>query len=112
MVFMRTPKKKLPADIRTSWTAIGAVPTDGRLREERFQIGHMIGIYWDTVARWMTMRARRDAESLQTPLFIVQSADASTPVMPAHMAAKLMNKANPKNTGGMHGILPVHGACM
>ena len=54
------------------------------------------------------MRARRDAESLQTPLFIVQLADASTPVMPAHMAAKLMNNANPKNTDGMHGILPVH----
>ena len=28
--------------------------------------------------------------------------------MPRTVAAKLMNSANPKNTGGMHGMLPVH----
>ena len=68
----------------------------------------MIACYWETVARWMTMRATRDAAALNTPLFLVQAADASTPPMPLQMAAKLMNKASPKDTGGMHGLLPVH----
>ena len=54
------------------------------------------------------MRATRDAGTLSTPLFIVQAADASTPPMPMKDAAKLMNKANPQETGGMHGMLPVH----
>eukprot|EP00959_Pyramimonas_sp_CCMP1952_P097348 2034999-Pyramimonas_sp.AAC.1 len=37
-------------------------PDDRRFREERFQNGHMIGSCWDTVARWMNMRAQRDAD--------------------------------------------------
>ena len=83
-------------------------PDDPRLREERFQNGHMIAIYWETVTRWMMMRATRDAASLGTPLFLLQAADASTPPMPVDMAAKLMNKAAPRETCGMHGLLPVH----
>ena len=108
MAFMRAPSRKLPADIRASWSEIVAVANDPRLCKEQFQLGHMIGIYWDTVARWMTLRAKRDAEALQTLLFIVQSADSSSPPMPVQMAAKLMSKANPKHTGGMHGFQPVH----
>ena len=68
----------------------------------------MIASYWDTVARWIRMRATRDAATLKTPMFLVQSADASTPPMPMADAAKLMNKASPRETGGMHGMLPVH----
>ena len=45
---------------------------------------------------------------LRTPLYIVQSVDLSAPAMPVKIAAKLMNKANPKDTGRMHGFLPVH----
>jgi hypothetical protein len=78
------------------------------LREERFQNGHMIAIYWETVSRWIMMRAKRDAAALRTPLFLVQAAVASSPAMPLDMAAKLMNKAAPRETGGMHGLLPMH----
>ena len=96
------------AAIAASWDSIRLQPDDARLREERFQSGHMIAIYWETVSRWMMMRARRDAAALRTPLFLVQAADASAPPMPMDVAAKLMNKAAPRETGGMHGILPVH----
>jgi hypothetical protein len=68
----------------------------------------MIAIYWNTVARWIMMRAKRDAAALNTPLFLLQAADASTPAMPVAVAAKMMNEAAPRNTGGMHGLLPVH----
>ena len=77
MNFIREPTKKIPADIVASWESIQLQPNDRRLREERFQIGHMIGIYWSTVARWMIMRAQRDAVALETPLFLVQAADVS-----------------------------------
>ena len=54
------------------------------------------------------MRAKRDAKTLQTPLILVQAADESVPHMPIDMAKKLMNKANPKDTGMMHGMLALH----
>ena len=54
------------------------------------------------------MRAGRDAETLRQPLFLVQAADRSVPPMPMAQAAKLMNRANPKDTGNMHGMLAVH----
>ena len=48
------------------WQAIQArgpsdcAPEDDlRLREDRFQRGHMLGIYWETVGRWVLMRAKR-----------------------------------------------------
>jgi hypothetical protein len=68
----------------------------------------MIAIYWNTVARWIMMRAKRDAVALDTPRFLLQATDASTPAMPVAVAATLMNEAAPRSTGGMHGLLPVH----
>jgi len=108
MNFIRDPPRRFPAEIKAHWEAIQLKEDDARLREERFQIGHMIGIYWATVARWMMMRAKRDAAALRTPLFLVQAADVSKPTMPLAAAKKLMNVANPKDSGGMHGMLPVH----
>eukprot|EP00959_Pyramimonas_sp_CCMP1952_P000911 18155-Pyramimonas_sp.AAC.1 len=40
-------------------------PDARALREERFQNGHMIGSYWDAVARWMNMRAQQGADVLK-----------------------------------------------
>ena len=108
MAFMRAPAKKLPRKLQETWESIQLRPSDVRLQHKRFQEGHMIAIYWETVARWMMMRARRDAKALQTPLFLVQAADVSVPPMPTDLAKKLMNKANPKDTGMMHGMLAVH----
>jgi len=81
---------------------------DERLGEERFQTGHMIAIYWATVARWIMMRTKRDAVALRTPLVLVQAADVTKPTMTIAAAKKLMNVPNPKDSGGMHGMLPLH----
>ena len=108
MTFIRDPPKKIPDEIKALWEAIQLKEDDARLGEERFQIGHMIGIYWATVARWILMRAKRDAAALRTPLFLVQAADVSKPSMPVAAAKKLMNIANPSDSGGMHGILALH----
>jgi hypothetical protein len=108
MSFIRDPPRKIPPEIEAHWQAIQLKEDDARLCEERFQIGHMIGIYWATVSRWMMMRAKRDAVALGTPLVLVQAADMSKPVMPLAAAKKLMNVPNPKDSGGMHGMLALH----
>jgi hypothetical protein len=108
MNFMRDPSKRIPPSVAASWESIQLTDSDERLRAERFQNGHMIAIYWETVARWMMMRTKRDARALKTPLYLLQAADASSPPMPMEVAKKMMNKANPKYTGAMHGMLPVH----
>ena len=51
----------------------------------------MIAIYWETAGRWAFMRAKRDAISLRTPLYLIQAADRSEPRMPRDDATKLMN---------------------
>ena len=108
MDYMRAPKSRLPASVKQTWQRMCCKPNDGRPCEERFQNGHMIGSYWDTVSRWMNMRAARDAKTLKTPLFLIQAADRSSPVMTADLASKLMNKASPKETGNMHGLFAAH----
>ena len=109
MNFMRKPKKgKVPAGVAETWARIQLRTDDPRLAEERFQTGHMLAWYWDTVARWMMMRASRDARTLGQVLYLVQAADASSPQLPRDLAAKLLNQVNPGLTGGMHGMLPLH----
>ena len=48
---------KVPEGIARSWKQMLLKPNDRRLKEPRFQVGHTLAIYWDTVARCMTMRA-------------------------------------------------------
>ena len=109
MVFMRKPLSTVPKKIKDSWNHILLKDGDKRLKEERFQNGHLLGIYWDTVARCMMMRAMRDAKAAQEALYLIQAADASKPSpMRQDLAVKLANKVNPGDTGNMHGILPIH----
>ena len=68
----------------------------------------MLAIYWDTVARWSMMRARRDATTLGEELYILQAADECAPPMPRDLAAKLLSKARLLETGAVHGMLPLH----
>ena len=52
MNFMRKPKKgRVPKNIADTWNRIQMKPNDRRLGDERFQTGHMIAWFWDTVAR-------------------------------------------------------------
>ena len=108
MAFIRDPPKKIPDKIRAHWDSIQLKEDDARFREERFQVGHLIGIYWTSVARWMMMRAKRDATALRIALIPVQADDVSKPTMPVAAAKKLMNVANPNDSGNMHGMLLLH----
>jgi len=81
---------------------------DARLREPRFQQGHMLAMFWETCGPWMSMRAQHDAAALHTPLFCLQAADQASPPLEAQEAANLANQYNPHETGGMHGMLLLH----
>ena len=108
--YMRSPTHPMPDAIKAYWEQIQMKTdvVDSRLLLDRFQTGHMLGIYWETVARWVLMRAVRDAKALRTPLYLIQAADTSTPPMPRDLAAKLTTQFNPQNVGGRHGMLAVH----
>ena len=45
MEFMRSPSRRLPPAIKATWDSICLQPEDPRLREERFQNGHMMDAY-------------------------------------------------------------------
>jgi len=115
VTFMRAPAAEASADYeraRALWDSIRveacSASVDARLYERRFQEGHMLGIYWETVTPWAMARARHDARALQTPLFLLQAADHANPPLTMSMAAKLMNHYNPLETGGIHGFFPAH----
>lgn len=106
--FMRNPGRKIPSDISEYWQLIQGKPDDPRFCEERFIFGHKLAIYWETVSPWMMQRARQDAAILRKPLYLLQAADTSTPVLTRDLAAKLMNAYNPQETGHMHGLFSLH----
>jgi len=81
---------------------------DARLREPRFQRGHMLAMFWETCGPWMSMRAQHDATALHTPLFCLQAADQGSPPMETTEAANSANFYNPHDTGGIHGMLLLH----
>eukprot|EP00959_Pyramimonas_sp_CCMP1952_P088113 1843353-Pyramimonas_sp.AAC.1 len=69
MNFMRKPKTgQVPVGVADAWRRIQVRTDDPGLAEERIQTGHMLAWYWDTVARWMMMRARRGAQTGASPL--------------------------------------------
>ena len=48
---------------------------DPRHGTTKFLEGYGLGMYWETLASWITRRARRDARVLQVPLVCLQAAD-------------------------------------
>ena len=64
-------------------------------------------MYWETLARWITRRARRDARVLEVPLVFLQAADECQTI-DANAYSRLLNVANIYNTGRIHGVLPAH----
>ena len=80
---------------------------DSRHRTERFSQGFGMGIYWETLARWISERARRDARALNVPLVFLQAVDECNTI-DRNGAQRLLNIPNIHNTGHIHGVLPAH----
>ena len=85
-----------------------------RLLEERFQCGHCIGSYHQTVIRYSYIRAPRDAREMRVPLYWCQASDDIKGL--AHQAAQIRDKVvkglrkcyNYNETAHLQSILPLH----
>eukprot|EP00959_Pyramimonas_sp_CCMP1952_P229644 4801322-Pyramimonas_sp.AAC.1 len=68
-----------------------------------------MGIYWETLARWINARARRDALRPGAPLVCSQAVGKCGSIQGDPDAGRrLLNVPNTHWTGGIHGVLPAH----
>ena len=78
--------------------------------------GDEIGIYWETVARWIHRRVRRDSQRLKVPLLHVQAKDDCSNIpfstmecdMRVSVTEHILTKSNMTLTGNMHGVFSLH----
>lgn len=80
---------------------------DPRHAQQEYLEGYGLCMYWETLARWITKRARRDARALGVPLVFLQAADECS-TLDKESYCRLLNVANIYNTGRIHGVLPAH----
>ena len=82
------------------------------LRTPLFADGHVVGIYWENIARSITERAHRDARKLDLPLYCLQAADRrATFKSKKHeeiATHALLTVPNIHRTGRLPGILLIH----
>ena len=82
------------------------------LSTDLFKDGHVIGMYWENIARSMVERANRDAQALDVPLFCLQAADQrhsrKNKTIDKQLTHQLLTVPNPHRTGKLQGMLLVH----
>ena len=82
------------------------------LTTDLFKHGHVIGMYWENIARSMVERANRDAQDLDVPLFCLQAADQrhsrKNKTIDKQLTHQLLTVPNPHRTGKLQGMLLVH----
>ena len=82
------------------------------LTTDLFKHGHVIGMYWENIARSMVERANRDAQDLDVPLFCLQAADQrhsrKNKAIDKQLTHQLLTVPNPHRTGKLQGMLLVH----
>ena len=95
------------AAFRRTFAKDDAGTLDPRHHLAKFRDGYGMAMYWDTLARWIPQRARRDARGLGVPLVFLQAADECN-TLDKEGAQRLLNVPNFHHTGHIHGVLPAH----
>ncbi|CAK0887182.1 unnamed protein product [Prorocentrum cordatum] len=103
--------KRFPPEVWSAWEKTLASDNHGvldpRHQHENFRLGYGMGIYWETLARWINTRARRDARRLGVPLVFLQAVDECGTIQGEPDAGRrLLNVPNMHKTGDIHGVLP------
>ena len=82
------------------------------LETDFFKRGHVVGMYWENIARSTVERAHRDAQQLNVPLFCLQAADQrherKNKTIDRQLTHQLLTVPNPHRTGKLQGMLLVH----
>ena len=77
------------------------------LETDFFKRGHVVGMYWENIARSMVERAHRDAQQLDVPLFCLQAADQGhsrkNKTTDKQFTHRLLTVPNPHRTGKLQG---------
>ena len=85
-----------------------------QLKKSLFTEGHVVGMYWENIARSMNERAHRDARALNVPLYCLQAADQRATFKNKNhdrqITHSLLTVPNIHNTGKLHGMLLLHDA--
>ena len=89
---------------------------ENRLADPFWLDGDEIGIYWDTVGRWIPRRVGRDAQRLHVPVLHVQARDDCSNFPFSAMdtdtreivTEHILTKTNMTLTGNLHGIFSAH----
>ena len=78
---------------------------DARHAQEHFRSGYGMALYWETLARWIPTRVRRDARTLGVPLVVLRAEDERVHVadegvvIDTPAVARLLNIPNWHTTG-------------
>ena len=117
MSFMReADNTRMPEDMWKSLLSGSVERNQAQLEDELFANGHLIGIFWEIIARCIVERAARDAKHFDVPLIFCRACDKR----PAHqrwgsrsqaerdLVHQLLTTPNIHNIGHLHGILPLH----
>ena len=106
----------MPEEMWQSLLSRSVEKNQAQLEDDLFANGHLVGIFWETIARCIVERATRDAKHLDVPLIFCRACDKR----PAHqrwgsksqternLVHQLLTTPNIHNTGHLHGILPLH----
>ena len=82
------------------------------LDDELFRHGHVLGMYWENIARSTVERAHRDARELNVPLYCLQAADQRhkkrTAALEKQLTHQLLTIPNLHKTGKLQGMLLLH----
>jgi hypothetical protein len=82
------------------------------MQTDLFKHGHVVGMYWENIARSMTERAHRDAKELDVTLYCLQAADRRhkkrTADLEAQLTHQLLTVPNLHKTGKLQGMLLLH----
>ena len=102
---------RFPPHIWAAFQETFATDNDGSLdprhAEDRFRNGYGMAIHWETLARWIPARAKRDAAAAGFPVVCLQMHDECNTI-DKEAAMRLLNVPNIHRTGDMHGVLTSH----
>ena len=118
MNFMRTAdgSQRMPEELWRTVRNRSVEVAGAELEHEKFATGHVVGIFWENIARSMMERAMRDANRLDVPLIFSQACD-KRPVSQRwgkrseterRVVHELLTTVNVHKTGHLHGLLPMH----
>ena len=107
-----SPSRPLPEDFLAKLRSRKIENCRKELATDLFKHGHVVGMYWENIARSMVERAHRDAQELDVPLFCLQAADQRhsrrNKTVDAQLTHQLLTIPNPHRTGKLQGMLLLH----